>query len=280
MVGSFFMPPAGFGPGSQDVPEEDRLDWLPLPSGMRTFEMHIPDVDDPAAIAPALALMRGVAAACRRVAAGGEAESFDLVPLDERNRRLIAETMGMGEVSLRIPGAPGGERLGQESVFAGVWQVAGPGHDVLEVAPVPRDALAHAFRPIRPGTGAATPRGEGVVNAPPILTELADKARAHRPGDGPHVVNLTLLPHTPEDLAWLDLALGEGGVIFLSRGYGNCRVTATGHAPIWRVQFFNSMDTLILDTFEVTEMPEVVLAAQEDLADSADRIEEVLEAIQ
>ncbi len=39
------------------------------------------------------------------------------------------------------------------------------------------------------------------------------------------------------------------------------------------------MDTLILDTFEVAKMPEVALAAVEDLADSADRIEAVLEGI-
>ena len=39
------------------------------------------------------------------------------------------------------------------------------------------------------------------------------------------------------------------------------------------------MDTLILDTFEVTTMPEVAMAAPEDLADSAARIREVLEAI-
>jgi hypothetical protein len=41
---------------------------------------------------------------------------------------------------------------------------------------------------------------------------------------------------------------------------------------VWRVQFFNSMDTLILDTLEVTDMPEVVLAAPEDLSDSARRL--------
>lgn len=45
------------------------------------------------------------------------------------------------------------------------------------------------------------------------------------------------------------------------------------------MQFFNSMDTLILDTFEVTTMPEVAIAAKEDLVDSAERIVEVLEAI-
>ena len=65
----------------------------------------------------------------------------------------------------------------------------------------------------------------------------------------------------------------------LSRGYGNCRITATALPFVWRVQFFNSMDALILDTFEVTTMPEVAVAAPEDLSDSGARIVEVLEAI-
>jgi hydrogenase-1 operon protein HyaF len=48
---------------------------------------------------------------------------------------------------------------------------------------------------------------------------------------------------------------------------------------VWRVQFFNSQDTLILDTFEVTTIPEVACAAPEDLSDSANRLVNVLEAI-
>ena len=36
---------------------------------------------------------------------------------------------------------------------------------------------------------------------------------------------------------------------------------------------------MILDTFEVTAMPEVVLAAPEDLSDSARRLRDVLEAV-
>ena len=106
-----------------------------------------------------------------------------------------------------------------------------------------------------------------------------DKSRSRLAGDIAHVINLSLLPHTPEDLLWLDEALGLGAVTVLSRGYGNCRVTATAQAHVWKVQFFNSMDTLILDTFEVTEMPEVALAADEDLRDSATRIRDVIEAI-
>jgi hydrogenase-1 operon protein HyaF len=39
------------------------------------------------------------------------------------------------------------------------------------------------------------------------------------------------------------------------------------------------MDTLILDTFEVTDMPEVALAADEDLRDSDARIRDVMETL-
>lgn len=140
-------------------------------------------------------------------------------------------------------------------------------------------ARERAFVERVPALGAEAAWTAGVVNAPPLLAELLDKSAAWVPGGLPHVVNLTLLPHTPEDLLWLDAALGKGSVIILSRGYGNCRVTATAIPFVWRVQFFNSMDTLILDTFEVTELPEVALAAREDMADSARRIRDILEML-
>jgi hydrogenase-1 operon protein HyaF len=132
---------------------------------------------------------------------------------------------------------------------------------------------------VDPGLGLSTPTAPGVMSAPPLVAELLDRAMARRPGDLAHVINLTLLPHTPEDLAHLDRALGRGAATILSRGYGNCRVTATATPKVWRVQFFNSMDALILDTLEATDTPEVALAAPEDLLDSAERIAEVLEAM-
>lgn len=274
MVSNFHMPPVGFGPGSQPE-EEGGLEYMQLPSGMRTYETHLPQVEEATALAPALHLLAEVADAAEACAAGGMA-GFDLAPLDAANRALIAETLGQGEVAMKIRGIPA-MRV-QESVFAGVWNVLGAGVDRIEVGPVPAAALSRAFEPFRTGLGRAHPRPAGVVNAPALLAELEEKS-ATWAGGLPHVINLTLLPHTEEDLSWLDAALGEGAVTILSRGYGNCRITATALAPVWRVQFFNSMDTLILDTFEVTSMPEVALAAREDLEDSAARIREVLEAI-
>lgn len=278
MVGNFQLPPMGFGPGSQP-PEEDgsELAYMKMPQDMRSYTAKLPEVEVDEALTPALTLLAEISAASARVAAGADNELFDLTALDTENRALIAETMGHGEVSLRMHGIPA--VAAQESVFAGIWVLQGADQDAIEVGPVPGLALRRAFEPRTPPQGNDAPRTPAVINAPPIYVELKDKSANFSPDNEAHVVNLSLLPHTEDDLAWLDLAMGVGSVDILSRGYGNCRVTATGLPHVWRVQFFNSMDTLILDTFEVTTLPEVALAAPEDLQDSAERVAEVLEAI-
>lgn len=274
-MANFHLPPQGFGPGSQGTGEE--LDFMPLPSGMRTYAPHVPEVEPGAAPRAALDLLEAIAGACVLAAADGQPRSVDVAFLPPEARALLAETLGQGEVSMKLRGVPA--VAVQESVFAGVWVLAGEGVDRVEIAPCPALAVSRAHVPHRPALGAEAFRGAQVVNAPALLVELEDRSRGWHPGAEVHVINLSLLPHTEEDLLWLAEATGEGAVTVLSRGYGNCRVTATALAHVWRVQFYNSMDTLILDTYEVTEMPEVVIAATEDLADSADRIHEVLEAI-
>lgn len=275
MVSPFTLPPTGFGPGSQPDPDGE-LQYMTMPSGMRTYSAHIPDVDG-AEKEEALTYLARLADAADAVAKGGPSVEFDASELSSGGRYGVADAMGQGEVSMRVHGVPALKV--QESVFAGVWMIAGDGIDRIEVATCPKIALSRAHLPHRPAVGSLARKVPGVVNAQSILSEIVDKSLTWKPGDEAHVVNLSLLPHTPEDLDYLDEALGEGAVTILSRGYGNCRVTACAQNHVWRVQFFNSMDTLILDTFEVTELPEVALAAFEDLADSAYRIRDVMEAI-
>ena len=280
MVSPFTLPPTGFGPGSQPDPEGE-LQYMPMPSGMRTYAPHIPEADDIAALSEALAMLAEMAVACEVVAQGAPNVSFDLATLTPAARKVMADALGQGEVSMKIRGLPA--VIVQESVFAGVWMLLAAGLDAgmdsVEIGPVPQLALGRAHMPHSPAVGVLAKRVAGLANAPAILAELVDKSLTRRAGDMAHVVNLSLLPHTPEDLDWLSEALGEGAVTVLSRGYGNCRVTACAQAHVWKVQFFNSMDTLILDTYEVCEMPEVALAASEDLQDSAMRIRDVIEAI-
>lgn len=270
MQSPFTLPPAGFGPGSQST--DEALEYIALPSGMRTYVPHMPEIDDPDSAAPVLAVLDQIAQACDLVAREGGRAQIGLDTLAPSARKLLAETLGHGEVSMKLRGVPA--VAVQESVFAGVWVLQGAGVDMVEIGPVPELAVTRAHQPHR-ATAPDTPRAPGVVNAPALLAELGDKSATYRPGAEIHVVNLTLLPHTPEDLHHMAQVMGEGAVTILSRGYGNCRISAAAMPHVWRVQFFNSTDTLILDTWEVTQMPEVAIAGPEDLADSADRIREV-----
>lgn len=277
MVKNFMFPPVGFGPGSQPGEEDgSELDYLAMPSGMQTFEPRIPMIDDTTAAAPALAVLATLARDVENWREGAGAVAFDLPDLSPLCRQLIAETLGEGEVAVTADGAT--RREAQESVFAGVWRIKdGDGlPERIEFGPAPSIALERAATD-RPAPPMPWP---GVVNGPAVLTEILDAVESHQGGASHHVVNLTLLPHTPEDLDYLDKALGRGAVTILSRGYGNCRIEATAFSQVWRVRFYNSQDVLILDTIEICDIPEVACAAPEDIADSAERLREVVEAMQ
>ncbi|MFG1411648.1 hydrogenase expression/formation protein [Xanthobacter sp. VTT E-85241] len=272
------QPPIGFGPGSQ-TEGADGLAYLPMPSGMRVYEPHLPEVDDKARHAPAFAALEEVQRALETWKPGDHA-SVSLAGFDAANRRLIDEALGEGEVAVRVSG--GGAPLEiQEATFAGVWRVRGAeGVDRIEVGAFPRGALLRAFPAQWKIDLADTARPRtGVVNAPPIIAEIAHRTEQRAPGTPAHVINFSLLPHTPEDLALIDAAVGIGGLTILSRGYGNCRIDATARRDVWRVRYYNSTDMLILDTLEITDLPEVACAAPEDIADSAERLTEVLGAM-
>lgn len=209
---------------------------------------------------------------------GAEPPSLDLHGLPPGVLRVLNETLGEGEVSAKL-----GDRAEvQETAFAGIWRVRVPGpdggwaSDALEASTMPRRVRDRA----QGATGIEIPpTTPGLMNAPALLAEILARAGRYREHGTGHVVNLTLLPMTPEDLAYLDAALGRGGVSLLSRGYGNCRITATALDGVWWVQYFNAADTLILNTLEIAAIPEVALAAPEDLADSRARLADCLEVL-
>lgn len=274
-------PPLGFGPGSQQD-EDEGLAYMSMPSGMRTFEAHLPEVADKARLAPALKVIADIVAALKDWRPG-ETSTIALSHLDAANRALVDETLGEGEVAVKVEAQdPAGRAVEiQEATFAGVWRLrSGEGADRIEVGAFPKGAVLRAFPANwRVDLDALADVGPGVFNAPPVLVEIAAQAAERMPGDPSHIINLSLLPHTPEDLALFDDMLGKGFTTILSRGYGNCRIEATATKAVWRVRFYNSQDMQILDTIEVADIPEVALAAPEDIEDSAERLIEVLAAM-
>ena len=279
----FPIPVVMIGPGSQ--PEDEVLDYMAMPQGMETFRPPVlPEPEEIAARVGAHVALRDALALLEEVRHGGPNRSVDLSHLDTLDLNLINQVLGEGEVSAMVKSAGDAQhelRI-QESVFAGVWRVIQSANavvvsDTLELGAVPAALQATARRDVWPTVprwvGALPPN---VQNAPSLLAEIEDQWRSWQPGQPAHVVNLTLLPMSNEDIGFLDHHLGTGRVLILSRGYGNCRITNTCTPNCWRVVYYNSQDLVILNTVEVTGIPDVALAAPEDLNDSYERLKEVL----
>ncbi|BDI04773.1 hydrogenase expression/formation protein [Sphaerotilus microaerophilus] len=289
---SFPIPVVALGAGSQS--EDEGLDYLSLPQGMATFQP--PPLPEPEAFAghgPALRALHEVHARLQALLAGQAVEPVRLEVLGADDLALIHQVLGEGEVSAQVlaePGAPGQAHALprvqiQESVFAGVWRVIersddGLVRDHIEVGPVPAILRQAARDDARAPLAPLQPLPPGVLNAPAILAELAEHRLHWRAGQSAEVVNLSLLPVTPEDIAYIDHIIGTGRVVILSRGYGNCRITNAAVDHTWRVVYYNSQDAVILNAVEVVDLPEVACAATEDLADSAERLTEVLQWVE
>jgi len=267
------------GAGSQV--EEEELQYLDMPRDMRTFEMpRVPETGTQALV-EARDLLADVLSQLNRWKPAQEGNlRFDLRGVSPTALGVTNEMLGDGEVSIQVNGA---RRVRiQESVFTGLWrsvELDADGaliDDWIEAGALPGIVVEAA----RAGSRAELPLVEippGAMNSPALLHELRAQIGNRRPGDSAHVLNLTLFPMTAEDHQVLEHALPVGPVAIMSRGFGNCRITSTGARDIWRVQYFNSMNTLILNTIEVVDVPEVALAADEDIADTRGRLAELID---
>ncbi|MBI4724046.1 MAG: hydrogenase expression/formation protein [Rhodomicrobium sp.] len=269
------------GPGSQPHDEDGaEFAYMEMPKGMRTYAMpEVPEKEDAQAFRPALLKLDEVLDALRAAPPPGTTVEICVDALNAANRDFIGQLLGEGEVSI----IAGPSIQAQESVLAGVWRL----HEVdengtltgdrIEAGDFPASVLKMAQEAagpyLCPVDGVAAPN---LMNAPAIATELAEKLAAYRQGDPAHVINLSLLPLTEEDSAYLDGRLGQGAVTILSRGYGNCRISSTAVKNAWWVRYFNSREALILNTIEIATIPAVGCAAKEDLEDSAERLAEIL----
>jgi hydrogenase-1 operon protein HyaF len=276
----FPIPVVTVAPGSQDEGEE-ALDFLEMPREMSTFQMpQLPESGAQESAAEARAALRWLHAATRDWRPGMKNPVFDAAVLDAHNREIIDQVLGEGEVAIIVAGQP--ETRIQESVFAGVWRVRRIDRsgsvvgDHIEVGPVPEIALT-AARAAATTAIPALPLPPDAFGAGPVLEEVAHHTATRRRGDPSHMINLSLMPLSPADGRHLGEVLAAGPVRVLSRGYGNCRITSTVVADTWWVRYVNGFGNPMVDSIEVTDVPEVALAAAVDIADSAQRVREALE---
>jgi len=207
---------------------------------------------------------------------------FDITDYDGDDLELIGQVLGQGEVS-GVAALPDGVTAEiTEATVAGLWRVRffdaarRLAADYLEIAAMPqivRRAAALGAERLAFGAPPA-----GAMNVMPLLAEINERMTQRAADEPAHVINFSLLPMNEVDMAFLQQTLGEGSVQLLSRGYGACKVTATGARHVWSVQFFNASDAIILDTLEIGDVPAAACAAEEDFRDSAERLREIHEA--
>jgi hydrogenase-1 operon protein HyaF len=271
------------GQGSQPKEADGaNLDFMRLPSAMTTYAMPQVSVAlEPESIARVKAVLHEVQVALSSFVPNQD-NSFNVRHLTEQEQGFLNEILGEGEVSI-IQNDDLNTQI-QESVLAGVWRVRcfEPNtsklcYDSIEVADIPQIIKNYTFEKAAKQLHFDNENlPTGLMNALPLVAELNAQITAYAIEKLPHVINLSLLPQTEQDLAFLYETLGKGTTSILSRGYGTNRITSTLTDKVWWVQYFNSDDTLILNTLEVSEVPSVACAAMEDLEDSATRLAEIL----
>ncbi len=279
------IPISVVGPGSQPAdPDDQGLVYMNMPGDMAKYvRPPTPEPADVLHLEGAHATMRWLRQALAAYGTTAEPMLADLTALDTESRELVNQILGEGEVSVTYTGAghDDGEARTQESVLAGVWRTFyfdGDGRvsaDFLEVADVPRLARLADERAQTIDTSDADVPPE-IMNALPILVELQSRLERYQADGITAAINLTLLPISEPDAEFLDERLGRGPIDVLSRAYGKCQVVSTATANVWWVRYYNSLNTLILNTLEVVDVPRVVSAAPEDLADSRVRLDEIL----
>lgn len=277
------IPIVALGPGSQPQPDDERLECLGMPADMQTYSPPpLPEPDEATDCTAGKRVLERVLAALRAYRPGSAARTIALDGLGPADRSFVDQALGEGEVSMVCDGLS--PIRAQEGVLAGVWRVQHLDadervvRDSVEVGAMPEVIRGLTFRDAATRLDTAfDARDQQIQNAPALLVELADALDGYGPGDPAHVLNLTLLPLSEGDRLLLGERLGVGPTTILSRGYGNCRIGSTARRNVWWIKYYNSQDVLILNTIEVVDIPAVALAAPEDIADSAERLDEILE---
>ncbi len=277
------IPIRAIGPGSQPLEEDGtQLEYINLPQDMHKYRQ--PELPEPEAVQHlkgAWEAMDWIQQALNHYRVGDEPLMADLTHLDAKNRSLVNQVLGEGEVSVRYNDVIRARM--QESVLAGVWRTFylndddKPIRDLVEVSDVPFLAKLPSRGELRKGVlPTVVENSPDIMNAKPLLTEIRERQEQYQSGQPAHVINLTLLPITKEDTDFLDNILGQGTVSILSRSYGKCQVLSTKVPNVWWVRYFNSVDTLILNTVEIVDIPLVACAAQEDIQNSEERLRDIL----
>ncbi len=266
------------GPGTQ--PGDDSFSMNPLPltcqvnndPSMATLENcpHSPAV---------MALLADVRhQLSQRIPTKQDVLGWDLSALNADDLTFLNTLLGEGEVSIRIQHADGRASEIQESIFCGIWRVRcqnekGQWEQHLEAGSAPHALWQAATINTLPDDSLLPAPVDGLMNGLTLAQELL--AHVRDPATLPHSINLTQLPISDADRLFLARLCGEGRIQIRTIGYGESQIDATALRHVWHVRCLDTLKGLLLESYEICPLPELVLAAPEDLLDSLERLNEI-----
>ncbi|UCQ11780.1 hydrogenase expression/formation protein [Edwardsiella tarda] len=266
------------GPGTQ--PNDESFSMNPLPITCQVNgDPSMAALEHCAHSAAVMTLLnRLLAQLAQRIPPLGEVLAWDLTTLQAEDIQFLNALLGEGEVSVRIQHADGSESEIQEAIFCGLWRVRclRDGEvlaDRLEAGCAPLPLWQAANADTLPNDSLLPPPIDGLMNGLPLAHELL--AHVRDPAGQPHSINLTQLPLSEADRLFLARLCGQGRIQIRTFGYGESRIDSTGLCHVWHLRCLDTLKGTLLDSYEVCVLPELVLAAPEDLADSAQRLGDV-----
>lgn len=115
-------------------------------------------------------------------------------------------------------------------------------------------------------------------NVTPILYEIRHALQRLAESGEETVIDLQSLPLAPQEADQIEQTLGQGEVRVELNALGPSRIHETAFSGVWWVAHYNAENQLVGKYIEVTPIPKIVLAQQEDLQDGLLRLDALLSA--
>jgi hydrogenase-1 operon protein HyaF len=113
-------------------------------------------------------------------------------------------------------------------------------------------------------------------NATPIMHEVLHALQRLARDNESTTIDLRAIPFGPGDEEQLFNMLGVGEIQIELNSLGRSLISETAFSGVWLVDHRNADDQRIALQIEITSVPSILLAQQEDLLDAIDRLDDWL----
>jgi hydrogenase-1 operon protein HyaF len=114
------------------------------------------------------------------------------------------------------------------------------------------------------------------ANLLPLLHELRHALVACAERGETHSIDLNRLPLAPAESAQLEQLLGRGEITARLQALGDSEIVETRLPGVWRITHRNADGTVVARLLEITDCPAILKTPQQDLADGALQLEQLI----